>query len=189
MRVGMVAKVVRRGREGISWWHFVRALTKLWFGHRSFVSWWPGTVRSFREIPQFSYARGSLRYLLVPKPAQFTVLFFNSFGGLVPNPAAVTTYDDYIPCERFLPIHIKVRKRALVSLLGCVLTMKNSIWSHSQVLFSRLEHVEPSNLIKLPNRSLFTRRSVFTYILVATITLNRFIFSMLERAKGSRGTC
>jgi hypothetical protein len=84
----------------------------------------------------------------------------------VPNPAAVTTYDDYIPVgERFLPIHIKVRKRALVSLLGCVLTDQELHLIPLTSDFSRLEHVDTPILTKLPNRSLFTRCSVFTSII------------------------
>jgi hypothetical protein len=101
-----------------------------------------------------------------PRTVHSVVFSIVLVGALVPNPAAVTTYDDYIPVgERFLPIHIKVRKRALVSLLGCVLTDQELHLIPLTSDFSRLEHVDTPILTKLPNRSLFTRCSVFTSII------------------------
>lgn len=85
----------------------------IWASFGSFVSWY--CCSQFVRLVkfQFSYARGSLRYLLVREGLYSQCCFFNSFGGaLVPNPAAVTTYDDYIPVGE-IPIDYKSEKKGI----------------------------------------------------------------------------
>jgi hypothetical protein len=107
----------------------------------------------------------------------------------VPNPAAVTTYDDYIPV-REIPSHpYKSEKKGIGKPPGGCLDYEELHLIPLTSDFSLLEHVDTSIFTKLPNRSLFTRCSVFTSIVGSTITLNCFIFLTFERTTGSRGTC